>query len=209
MADRMARGAPSADVLASAIVAQAEEEAAKTRESAKVEAERIVAQAEAEALESRAGASREEMERVRKETATELALARFDARRRFLNAREELIEAVFADASKGLEELRKGDSYSHLLTDLAREAFDSLDGDSFLVLVAPEDKATVERVLNDAGRVEIAADPDVRGGCVVWQKDRRAYYDNSFTAIVERERPLLRPLVAEWLLGAEQQWRKS
>lgn len=209
MADRIARAAPSGDVLASAIVAQAEEEAVKTREAAKVEADRIVAQAEAETRERRAGASREEMERVRKETAIELALARFEARRRFLNAREELIEEVFADCSEGLEELRKDDFYSRLLANLAREAFDSLDGDSFLIMVAPEDKAAAERVLKDAERVEIKADPDVRGGCVVWQEDRRAYYDNSFTAIVERERPRLRPLVAEWLLGAEQQWRKS
>lgn len=211
MDDKLPGGAAGADVLASAIIAEAEAEAVKTRETAKAEADRIIRDAEAEAAERHSSASREEMDRVHRETATELALAGFEARRQVLNAREELIEDVFNDLWTALDTLKKSDSYPRMLAVLAREALSALDGDEFIVEVAPGDESVARRALVDgrAEQLEIHADPAIRGGCIVWQRDRRAYYDNSFAAIVERDKPHLRPLVAEWLWGAGQQWQKS
>jgi len=151
------------------------------------------------------------MDRVRKEAATELALARFEARRRLLSAREELIEEIFAELPKALDALRNDPSYVRLLSELAREAIDALDGDRFVVAVAPEDKAAAEQALREgeAKKMDIQADPGVRGGCLIWQADRRAYYNNSFTAIVTRDKPRLRPLVAQWLWRTEESWQVS
>ena len=210
MADAIAGGG-GADVLAKAIVAQASEEAEKIRQAAHAEADRSIAEAHARAVERHAAENREEMDRMRKEMVTELALARFEARRLLLNAREELIEEIFAELPRALDALRNDPSYLRLLSQLAREAIDALEGDCFVVVVAPEDKAAAERALREgeAVRIDIQADPAVRSGCVVWQADRRAYYDNSFAAIVGREKPRLRPLVAQWLWGTEESWEVS
>ena len=211
MPDTLQATGASADILAKAIVAQAEQEAKKLRETAQAEARRILADAQAERERRHASESREEMERVRKQTATELALARFQARRSLLGAREELIEAVFAELPNALDALRKDASYPRLLSELARHAIGVLDGERFIVAVAAEDKGAAERAMREAGieKVDIETDPGVRGGCVVWQADRRAYYDNSFAAIVAREKPRLRPMVAEWLWGTDESWQVS
>ena len=210
MADAIAGGG-GADVLAKVIVAQASEEAEKVRQAAQAEGNRIIAEAQAQAVERHAAENREELDRMRKEMVSELALARFEARRGLLSAREELIEEIFAELPKALDALRNDPSYVRLLSQLAREAIDALEGDRFAVVVAPEDKAAAERALREgeAGTIDIQADPAVRGGCVVWQADRRAYYDNSFAAIVAREKPRLRPLVAQWLWGTEESWEVS
>ncbi|HXR25899.1 MAG TPA: V-type ATP synthase subunit E family protein, partial [Candidatus Binataceae bacterium] len=119
MADAIAGGG-GADVLAKAIVAQASEEAEKIRQAAHAEADRIIAEAHARAVERHAAENREEMDRMRKEMVTELALARFEARRLLLNAREELIEEIFAELPRALDALRNDPSYLRLLSQLAR-----------------------------------------------------------------------------------------
>lgn len=211
MPDTLQASVPSADALAKAIVAQAEEEAKKVRETAQAEAKRIVAEAKAESDRRHASESREEMERARKETAAELALARFEARRSLLVAREELIEQVFAELPAAIDRLRKDASYPRLLSGLMRNAIDALEGDRFIVTVAPEEQAAAEQTIREVGvgKVDIEQDPGVRGGCIVWQADRRAYYDNSFTAIVTRDKPRLRPMVAQWLFGTDESWQVS
>lgn len=211
MPDTLQTTGPSADVLAKAIVAQAEEEAKKIRQTAEAEAERILAEAKAEKDKRDASESREETARVRKQAATELALARFEARHGLLKAREELIEQVFVELPAALDALRKSAAYPRLLAGLVHEATAALQGERFIVKVAPEDRSAAAQAMgdNDGEKIQIEEDADVRGGCVVWQEDHRAYYDNSFTAIVARAKPRLRPMVAEWLFGKDESWRVS
>ncbi len=211
MPDTLQATGPGADTLAKAIVAQAEEEAKKVRQAAEAEAKRILAEAKAESDRRRASESREEINRVRRETATELALARFHARRGLLDAREKLVEQVFAELPAALGKLRNDASYPRLLAGLAREAMAALEAERFIVKVAPEDRPAAEGAMRegDARNIEIEKDAGVREGCVVWQADRRAYYDNSFTAIVARGKPRLRPMVAEWLFGTDESWQVS
>jgi len=215
MADAVA-AEEGADVLAKAILGQAKEEAEKIRHAAQAEADNIIAEAHGRAVERHAAEDREQTDRMRQEMVAELALARFEARQRLLSAREELIEETFAELPRALDALRKDPSYVRILSQLAREAIDALEGDSFVVVVAPEDKAAAGQALREAEakrrearKIEIETDPGVRGGCVVWQADRRAYYDNSFAAILGREKPRLRPLVAQWLWGTEESWEVS
>jgi|GEM_PF-5194825 vacuolar-type H+-ATPase subunit E/Vma4 len=211
MPDTLQATGPSADILAKAIVAQAEEEAKKLRQSAEAEAKRILAEAKAERDRRHAIESREETARVRRQTATELALARFEARQSLLKAREELIEQVFAELPAALDTLRKSASYPRLLAGLVREAAAALQGDRFIVKVAPEDRPAAEQAMraDDGPKVQIEEDAGLRGGCVVYQEDRRAYYDNSFAAIVARDKQRLRPMVAQWLFGTDESWQVS
>ncbi|MGD0074713.1 MAG: V-type ATP synthase subunit E [Candidatus Binataceae bacterium] len=215
MADAAAVG-DSADVLARAIVAQAKEDAEKIRQAAQAEADQIIAEAQGRAVERHAAEGREQTDRIRKEMVTELALARFEARRRLLAAREELIEQTFAELPKALDALKQVPSYVQVLAQLVCEAIDALEGDRFVVMVAPEDMTVAEQALREseatrgeARKIDIEADSGMRGGCMVWQADRRAYYDNSFASIVGREKPRLRPLVAQWLWGTEESWEVS
>jgi V/A-type H+-transporting ATPase subunit E len=202
---------PGADVLARAIIAQAQEEAEQIRAAAKAEAEALVAAAEAEAAQRYQAAAEEEKARALKEKSKMLALVDLEARRRVLHAREELIERVFARVTEACTALRQEARYAELLQQLIQEGITALVGEEFLVEVAPEDVPLAERAraaLAAKGyRVVVQAHDGINGGCVIWSGDRHTLYDNSFASILARHKERLRPLVASWLFGDETDWQ--
>ena len=198
----------SVDLLTQAILAQAEAEAEKTRENAEAEAARIISEAEREAARQQDLAKATEAARTERENVSTLATARLEARRQFLEAREELIERVFAQLKERLETARLAPSYSPLLLNLVREAVAALEGEDFVVAVAQQDydlaKKALASVSIEGKRIEVRADERVRaGGCIVSQSDGRCLYDNTFDSIIARHRPRLRALVAETLWGKD------
>ena len=48
----------------------------------------------------------------------------------------------------------------------------------------------------------------IDGGCIVWQQDRHALYDNTFASILGRQKERLRPIIAAWLWGDEGHWQE-
>lgn len=200
-----------AELLAQAIIAQAQEEAAKIRAAAKAAADALIAEAEAEATKRREIIAEEERARALKEQDKALALAELEARRLFLRTREELIERVFIRAEEALATFRKHPQYPGLLQHLLQEGIAALAGDEFVVEVAPADLSLAEQVCSSPAwcgkRVAVQATEGIGGGCLVWQQDRRAYSNNSLIGILSRHTERLRPLVAAWLFGEEKYWR--
>lgn len=197
--------------LSQAVLAQAEAEAKKIRESAEATARQIIAEAEAEARTQREAAALAEAARVKSANASELAATHLEARRRILEAREELIDQMFAAAEKRLQDLRKEAAYARVLASLAKEGAAALEGEELLVAVSPEDYDLASQALAAAPiegkRVEVRPDADLHGGgCVVRQSDGRALYDNTFSSIVARHRLRLRAMVAEMLWARETHW---
>jgi V/A-type H+/Na+-transporting ATPase subunit E len=195
----------SANRLADAVLAQANEEADRIRQAATAEASRSIAEAEAEAAARReAAAKMRDAEALRSQVAAR-ALSRLEARRELLEAREKLIERVFARSAEALESLRTHHEYASVLSRLVREAVDALGEKSFIVEVAPEDLPVAEHVTASIATPELTIEPrardGLRGGCIVWRGDRRAFCDNTFIAVLSRNRPRLRALVAECLWG--------
>lgn len=201
----------SVDLLAQAILAQAEAEAKKIREDAEATAQRINSEAEQEAATQRERAAMAEAARAERENASTLAAAHLKARRRILEAREELIDRVFAEATTRLESFRTDSLYPRILINLVDEAISALEGDSFTVSVMPEDYDMAARALNSTSlrgkRTEVHADEQIRGGgCIVRQADGRSFYDNTFASIIQRHHLRLRTMVAEVLWGKGRRW---
>jgi V/A-type H+-transporting ATPase subunit E len=201
----------SVDLLAQAILGQAEAEAKKIRENAETEAAQIISEAEQEASRHREKASAAAAARVERENVSALAAVRLEARRRVLEAREELIERVFAGVKERLETLRRAPRYPPILVNLVREALDALEGEDFVVAVARDDYDLAKQALASAPiegkRIDVRSDERVRGGgCIVSRSDGRALYDNTFSAIIARHHLRLRALVAEVLWGRGRRW---
>lgn len=199
------------DPLAQAILAQAEAEAKKIKETAEVTAQQLVAEAEQQAGKQREAVLLAEADRTKRESASTLAAARLETRRRILETREELIDRVFARVEERFERIRKDPAYGRILIDLAREGVAAFEGENFIVAVMPDDCDFASQALNsvliEGKRIEVRPDEQVRGGgCIIWQSDRRSFYDNTFGSIIARHRLRLRMLVAEILWGKETRW---
>jgi vacuolar-type H+-ATPase subunit E/Vma4 len=211
MAERLPSQSPGPELLARAIIAQAQEEAEKIRQAARAEADTLIAEAEAEAARRRQVAVEEEKARALKEKSKALALAELEAHRLFLHAREELLERVFARTVEALATLREQPEYSGLLLQLVQEGMVTLAGEEFIVEVAPEDLSLAEQVRSSPAwcgkKLEVQAAEEVGGGCIVWRQDRSAFYDNRLVGILARQKEQLRPLIATWLFGREKYWQ--
>jgi V/A-type H+-transporting ATPase subunit E len=195
----------SAARLAEAVLAQANEEAERIRQAASAEAGRLIAEAEAEAAERREAIVRTKSAEARRSQRAALALARLEARRALLQAREQLIEGVFARSAEALESGRTGPEYRGLLARLVREAVTALGGESFVLEVGPEDLAVAGEVAasmtTPERAIELRAREGLGGGSIVWRGDRRAFCEKTFSGVLARNKPRLRALVAEWLWG--------
>lgn len=198
----------SVDLLTQAILAQAEAEAKKTSESAQAEVARIIAEAEREAARRQELAKAATVARMERENVSTLAAVRLEARRQVLEAREELIERIFAEVKERLETLRRAPSYRPILVNLVREALGALEGQDFVVAVAQQDydlaKDALASMPIEAKRIEVRVDERLRGGgCIVSRSDGHSLYDNTFDSIVARHRLRLRALAAETLWGKD------
>jgi V/A-type H+-transporting ATPase subunit E len=202
----------SAELLAQTIIAQAQEEADKIRQAAKAEAARLIAAAETDAAGRHQAVRAAEASRAHQEKSRGIALARLEARRLFLQAREDMLEQVFSRTKTALATSRKAPQYLGLLARLMHEGMTALAGERFTIEVAPEDQALARQALDvptlQGQAIEVQGRQGIDGGCIVWQQDRRALYDNTFASILRRQKERLRPLIAAWLWGDAGYWRE-
>lgn len=199
------------DMLVGAVLAQADAEAKKIKQTAQANALQIVAEAERQADRQRQATRLAETERANRESAATLGAAHVQARQKVLEAREELIDRVFAQVEEQLAAIRNGPAYPRILIDLVREGVAGLEGESFIVEVMPEDYELASQALKSAPiqakRIEVRQNDQIRtGGCIISQADGRALYDNTFNSILGRHHLRSRAFVAEILWGKETRW---
>jgi V/A-type H+-transporting ATPase subunit E len=170
----------------------------KAREEAEREGEALLADARARALRI--------LDRA-------LAGVAVEVRRKVLQAREEVIEAIFREALEHLRQKRLV-GYGEVLERLITEALGPMPGEDQLVIVRPEDRARIDRDLlrrvrkrAEGGAVHPAGldladeNAEISGGVILRSRDGRCTFDNSFETRLERLRGVLRAELHGRLFG--------
>lgn len=146
--------------------------------------------------------------KVEKLRMREVSIARIEARRILLNAREKAVTKMFDEIERGLEALRENPGrYREGLKNLAAEAVEAVGGDEVILKFSERDKGLVnDAFLKDledgiksiAGstRFRVEFDRDLRGGgCICISADGRIVFDNTFERRLDRLRPELRSMI--------------
>lgn len=192
-----------------AVLDEARQEAENVIELARREAERIL------------DGARDELEQeTRKEspqTATQMAKTRYnqlvaaaelEARKQELLTQEELIARVNAQVAERLAALREDAGYPALLERLILEGLDALDGESFNIVVAPEDRSLIDDAFlkaleNTTTRSLALSSESAPGitGVIVQRTDGRVQCDKSLQGILQQRENEIRVVIANTLFG--------
>ena len=208
----MCRVVGDVEALRNEILKQAQDQAAKTIERAQRVSERdlVYAQEEAEEIRSQQRAKVQPMADMEKKKT--IATANIEARRKFLEKKEELVSRIFAEAEKKLLELRGSETYIDIISKLIEEGAASISGD-VIVEFGEEDKDifTQEAISLIKSRITKSLEKDfqlqfrcvgkdVSAGVIIRSKDGKMIIDNSFSSRLKRLEEELRGKVSEMLL---------
>ncbi len=185
-----------ADKEAAAILEEAKKEAAAILEEAKRKAEQrrsdIIARGEKEA------------ELLRQRI---VANAKLKARKSGLDAKEELISAVFKEAEKELGKVASTDKYMDILRELIREGVASVGEDAEVVGRKEDEKLLKGGLLEDLSKelgVKITLSPEKIesiGGVIVRSKSGKVEVNNTFETRMQRMQDTLRSEIAKILFA--------
>ncbi len=190
----------------SELIALLEREAAAEREQLLAEA-----RAQAEAIRAEARRAADEVlaatrERLEAEARASLVKAQSTATLRasslVLQAKEDEIARVFAQAEAALAALvADARRYPEILRRLIEEGLQDL-GEGGVVSVAPADQAIAEAMVRERGwKATVRADPAISGGARLSSPDGRLLVTNTFGSRLGRARPALAAGVARTLWG--------
>ena len=186
------------------ILAGARRESAEILGRARQEAGVLLAKAAAEAEQIR----QDHLGQARTEAARrqELILATVAVETgRMRSARIESWLQSIEEATRQKLQARDGFDYRETILALAVEALSRMTGDTFVVKLAPADRAALDRGLAEeigrrAGRpltITIADDPTIKdGGLIIQDREGRQIWDNRFLSRLERLWPELRRQIA-------------
>jgi V/A-type H+-transporting ATPase subunit E len=194
------------ELLCQAIHAQGREEAEAILARARQEAANLVAAAQAQRREVLERTKGEVQAQARLEARSDLDRAELEGKRRVTQAKEALLNEVFAQGMERLMSFRQTPAYREWLRRTLLAALEALEGASFQVAAHPEEAnwLTPEflgQVGQESGRrLNFAPDPDLTpGGFMVVREDGKVRFDETFAAIIERQRESLRAELARRL----------
>lgn len=192
------------NALVERVLDHAEKEGALLVDRAKKAAERDVEHAEKECRERKTAAESSLSEAVERRKHMAEAEMRQEAQRALMNAREEAIDEVFAEAIRQLR-AREGSGVSmDLLMGLIKEGVAAIGGSSVRIRLNAVDRKALETAglpgEIDGVKLLLDKDPiDVSGGPVVTDEAGRIIFENTFEARLARMREELRRQVADTL----------
>lgn len=138
-----------------------------------------------------------------------IADATIRARKRKLDAREEVIDKGFQRAQKTLQEAANSQKYSSILNGLIREACAEMGGGDIEVLARKEDAKTVEKILPGLEKVlkegkinvqlSLSNETINELGVIVRSRNGKVEVSNTLNSRLERLKPTLRVEVAKIL----------
>jgi vacuolar-type H+-ATPase subunit E/Vma4 len=194
------------DMLARAIMGEANDEAAHVLAEAKAKAEAIRKRAQEQAESERKEIlerAKQDAERLRSQTT---ATAQLKARSLQLEQREKLLDGVFTEVKKQLETVKKRPDYSAIATMLAREALTQLKVDQAEIRA---DEAT-RKALNLAelskelnGQFTLSDPLEEGTGVMVSAASGKLNYDNTLETRLSRLQGTLRSAVYKVLMGEQ------
>lgn len=192
-----------------AILEEARQEANGILDMAKREADLILEEARKELQQVYSADSPEAARRIAKTRYKNVvAAAELDARKQALLTQERLIAEVFAQVQHRLSNVRNEPRYPELLSNLIRKGIAELAGEAFEVIADPQDRmfitdAMLKQLARDIGKTLTLSEesrPDMTG-CIIRRTDRHVQCDNSFQAMLQRQKENLRLLVAQELFA--------
>ena len=192
------------------ILADARAQAQRVGDHARQEAEALLAKAKADAQkerEERLAAARAEAKR---RADLVLATVAVDVGRKRARCTEDLLDRLHRDARERVER-REGFDYRAAVVRLAAEAVRGMEGDRFILQLAPADLASAGGLADEVrcavGREGILVEIDpkparIGAGVVVRDPDGRQEWDNSLQGRLERFWPRLRIRLGTEVLAA-------
>jgi vacuolar-type H+-ATPase subunit E/Vma4 len=192
-----------------AVLEEAKQEAEEIVDRARREAERILDGARAE-LDQIYLAESPHTKKQQAQTRYNqiISATELDVRRQKLLAQEQLIAEVQKRIKERLLQVRNDPRYPKILVSLIRRGVAELEGETFEIIVAPEDShlvtdAMLSELHEETGKTIILSEQSQTGitGAIIQRADKRVMCDNSFQAILQRQQNELRLLIAEELFG--------
>jgi vacuolar-type H+-ATPase subunit E/Vma4 len=137
-----------------------------------------------------------------------ISAAELEVRRQKLLAQERLIAEVQEQVKERLLQARNDPRYPDILVSLIRRGIAELEGETFEIIVAPEDSHLVTDMMlgelcEETGKIITLSKQSQTEitGAIIQRADKRVMCDNSFQAILQRQQNELRLLIAEGLFG--------
>lgn len=135
--------------------------------------------------------------------------AHLKASKLILQAKEALLQELLQAAQQRLESIRNSPEYAAVLKSFIQQAVLEIPGEErYWIQVRQEDTKLISAgvlqnlLVDDAHRFEVMEQAaNITGGCLIYSFDRKMLVDFSFSALLQRARPLLRELLANELLG--------
>ena len=196
------------EMLARAIMLEAEAEAAELQVEAKQKADSVrkraqeQAESEARVILDRA---RQDAERLRSQSVATMQLA---ARSTQLESREKLLDAVFDAAKKQLEAVKKRPDYAEIAARLLREALSQLRVNKAEVRADETTQKSLKKTIDELAKemnAEFAMGTALSEGTgvVVDAADGKLHYDNTLETRLSRMQSTLRSAVHKVLMGEQ------
>ena len=164
------------------ILDSAREEAGKLTEKAKEEAKAIERSAEKQARDYERMAEEGTEKSVELMKRRELAAAELEVQKKALEAKSELIEAVFSEGWKKLRNLGEKTREAHI-KGLLERAMKEMD--VAVVKCSAKDSRLVSNYSGE-GKIKIVAAGDISGGIIAESADGRLKVDYSYDALFEQ-----------------------
>ncbi|MCI1931670.1 MAG: V-type ATP synthase subunit E [Clostridia bacterium] len=171
------------------ILADANAQADEIKKTAQKEAEQIIAAAEAKAAKEKAAADKITNLEAEKAASKEISGADMQAKKLILAEKQKCIEEVIAEAEKKLASL-KGEKYKNVILKMIKNA-DCKDSE---IIFSENDKATLQKDVEDMGLKVSDETRDIEGGFVVKKGDIE--YNYSFKSIITVEREEIQQIAA-------------
>jgi vacuolar-type H+-ATPase subunit E/Vma4 len=194
--------------IASEILEDLESEAKKVIRDAEKEAEEILRKAKEEAEKARARLLTEAKEKGEIEKRKIKSSTEMEMRNKFLQVKEELVNATFDKTLSRLNDFAQTESYHSYLLKLISEAAEKIDSDTLVVYVNSKDREWLSHGrldnLSEKLRVKIMLADETEkcvGGCIVKASDGKTSYDNTFENRLKLLKPVLRTKIAKILFG--------
>jgi len=180
-----------------------EEQASKDSEAvlaeARAHADAIIAEAEQEAARTRDARVADAVRVTRLTSAQDLNAAKLEARKKLAAVKDVAVARVFDEAAAELDKVRGAASYEATFRRLAEEALTGVETD-LVLLVDPADVGLATTFLNDKGiTAEVRGDLATSGGVVVSMDGGRVMRRNTLEDRLDKLRGIAQADVAEIL----------
>lgn len=195
-------------VMVEKMLSDARSEADRIIEKARFALESGQKRAEIEAEKIRKDMRARKMGQIEKIRKREISLARMEARRTLLNAREKLISIAYESIRRRLSDMRREPIYRESLLNLSSEAIKSVGADRVILRFSNLDQNVVDQGFLDEllkridKRIEVEVRMDLsdeKAGCIAVSGDQRVVFDNTYDARMKRLERTLRARIVEEL----------